>query len=88
MKYSFAIAALFAMCALDGAAAINLSAEPTKEEKEASEARKDAALKANSDKKEALDEAALKAETKAMNDAESEKDRNARYLKEVYEKNR
>ena len=85
MKYSFVIAALFAICSVD---ALTLSAAPA--EKTAEE--KDEALKAKlavvGEKKEAQDEMALKAETKAMNDAETEKERNARYLKEVYNKNR
>ena len=83
MKYSFAIAALFAICSVD---AISMSAAPEKTAEE-----KDAILKAKlavqGEKKEAMDEAALKAETKTMNDAETEKDRAARYLREVYNKN-
>ena len=89
MKYSFAIAALFAVCLLDGATAINLSEQPIAE-KEAPKVD-DEALKAKmaakGEEKKAQDEDAVKAETKAFNDDETAKDRNARYLKEVYVKN-
>ena len=85
MKYSFVIAALFAICSVDAISISGAPAEKTAEEKD--EILK-AKLAKQGEKKEAMDEAALKAETKSMNDAETEKERNARYLKEVYNKNR
>ena len=84
MKYSFAIAALFAICSVD---AISMSAAPAEKTAEEKDAILKAKLAVQGEKKKAMDEAALKAETKTMNDAETEKDRNARYLKEVYNKN-
>ena len=89
MKYSLAIAALFAVCVLDGASAINLSEQPIAEKeapKKDEEALK-AKLAARGEEKKAQDEAAVKAETAAFNADETAKERNARYLKEVYVKN-
>ena len=86
MKYSFALAALLAVYAIDGASAIQIAKDAEKTAEEKDEALK-AKLEVKKAEKEALDEKAVKAETKAMNDAESEKDRGARYLREVYNKN-
>ena len=85
MKYSFAIAALFAICSVD---AISISAAPAEKTAEEKDKILKAKLAVQGEKKEAQDELALKAETKSMNDAETEKERNARYMKEVYNKNR
>ena len=67
MRFSFAVAALFAAVAVDNVCAINLSAEPVlkKEEPKTDPAVVKAKFDAKIEEKKALDEKAVAAETMA-----------------------